>query len=65
MPQSQDPKAGAESGTLIFIVGGEEAAIEKLKPLFAATGKKIFRMGETGKGASRETGHEPANCDDL
>jgi len=43
-------KAGAEEGTLIFIVGGEEAAIESLKPLFAATGKKIFRMGETGKG---------------
>ncbi|MGA7382281.1 MAG: NAD(P)-dependent oxidoreductase [Terriglobales bacterium] len=43
-------KVGAENGTLIFIVGGEEAAIERLKPLFAATGKKIFRMGETGKG---------------
>lgn len=43
-------KAGAESGTLIFIVGGDEASVEKLKPLFAATGKKIFRMGETGKG---------------
>ncbi len=43
-------KVGAENGTLIFIVGGEESAIEKVKPLFAATGKKIFRMGETGKG---------------
>jgi 3-hydroxyisobutyrate dehydrogenase-like beta-hydroxyacid dehydrogenase len=43
-------KAGAENGTLIFIVGGEEATIDKLKPLFAATGKKTFRMGETGKG---------------
>ena len=43
-------KVAAEAGTLIFIVGGEESAIEKLKPLFAATGKKIFRMGETGKG---------------
>jgi len=43
-------KAGAESGTLIFIVGGEESAIEKVKPLFAAMGKKFFRMGETGKG---------------
>ena len=43
-------KAGAESGTLIFIVGGEETAIEKLKPLFAAMGKQFFRMGETGKG---------------
>ena len=43
-------KVGAENGTLIFIVGGEEATIERLKPLFAATGKKIFRMGETSKG---------------
>jgi 3-hydroxyisobutyrate dehydrogenase-like beta-hydroxyacid dehydrogenase len=43
-------KAGAESGTLIFIVGGNESAIEQLKPLFAAMGKKFFRMGDTGKG---------------
>ncbi|HZP63261.1 MAG TPA: NAD(P)-dependent oxidoreductase [Terriglobales bacterium] len=43
-------KAGAESGTLIFIIGGDEAAIEKLKPLLAAMGKKFFRMGETSKG---------------
>jgi 3-hydroxyisobutyrate dehydrogenase/2-hydroxy-3-oxopropionate reductase len=45
-------KVGAEAGTLLFIVGGDEAAIEKLKPLYAAMGKKIFRMGETGKGQS-------------
>ena len=45
-------KTGAESGTLIFIVGGDEAAVEKLKPLYAAMGKKIFRIGETGKGQS-------------
>jgi 3-hydroxyisobutyrate dehydrogenase-like beta-hydroxyacid dehydrogenase len=43
-------KAAAESGTLIFMVGGEETAIEKLKPLFAAMGKLFFRMGDTGKG---------------
>jgi 3-hydroxyisobutyrate dehydrogenase-like beta-hydroxyacid dehydrogenase len=43
-------KAGAENGTLIFIVGGDESAIEKVKPLFAAMGKKFFRMGEVGKG---------------
>jgi 3-hydroxyisobutyrate dehydrogenase-like beta-hydroxyacid dehydrogenase len=43
-------KTGAENGTLIFILGGEESAIEKVKPLMAATGKKFFRMGETGKG---------------
>jgi 3-hydroxyisobutyrate dehydrogenase-like beta-hydroxyacid dehydrogenase len=43
-------KIGARDGTLVFIVGGDEAPIERLKPLFAAMGKKIFRMGETGKG---------------
>jgi 3-hydroxyisobutyrate dehydrogenase-like beta-hydroxyacid dehydrogenase len=45
-------KTGAEAGTLLFIVGGEEREVEKLKPLYAAMGKKIFRMGETGKGQS-------------
>lgn len=43
-------KIGARDGTLVFIVGGAEETIEQLKPLFAAMGKKIFRMGETGKG---------------
>ena len=43
-------KIGAANGTLIFMVGGEEATIDRLNPLFAAMGKKIFRMGETGKG---------------
>jgi 3-hydroxyisobutyrate dehydrogenase-like beta-hydroxyacid dehydrogenase len=43
-------KMGAEAGSLIFIVGGEESAIEKIKPLFAAMGKLFFRVGETGKG---------------
>jgi 3-hydroxyisobutyrate dehydrogenase-like beta-hydroxyacid dehydrogenase len=31
-------------------VGGDEAAVESLKPLFAAMGKQFFRMGETSKG---------------
>jgi 3-hydroxyisobutyrate dehydrogenase-like beta-hydroxyacid dehydrogenase len=43
-------KVGAENGTLIFIVGGDETAIERLKALFAAMGKSFFRMGQTGKG---------------
>jgi 3-hydroxyisobutyrate dehydrogenase-like beta-hydroxyacid dehydrogenase len=43
-------KIGAANGTLIFMVGGDDAIIERLNPLFAAMGKKIFRMGETGKG---------------
>lgn len=43
-------KVGAEGGTLIFFVGGEDTAIERIKPLFAAMGKKFFRVGETSKG---------------
>ena len=43
-------KIGARDGTLVFIVGGAEENVERLKPLFAAMGKKIFRMGEIGKG---------------
>ena len=43
-------KIGASDGTLVFIVGGSEGPVDRLKPLFAAMGKKIFRMGETGKG---------------
>jgi len=43
-------KVGAANGTLIFMVGADEPIIERLKPLFEAMGKKIFRMGETGKG---------------
>jgi 3-hydroxyisobutyrate dehydrogenase-like beta-hydroxyacid dehydrogenase len=43
-------KIGAANGTLIFMVGGDEATLDRLGPLFAAMGKKIFRMGETGKG---------------
>ncbi len=43
-------KVGAESGTLIFIVGGDEGVVEKLRPLFSAMGKVFFRMGDTSKG---------------
>ncbi len=43
-------KIGAGNGTLIFMVGGDEPSIDRLGPLFAAMGKKVFRMGETGKG---------------
>src|SRR5271157_6630400 len=43
-------KIGAANGTLIFMVGGDASTIDRLSPLFAAMGKKIFRMGETGKG---------------
>ncbi|HET7209168.1 MAG TPA: NAD(P)-dependent oxidoreductase [Terriglobales bacterium] len=43
-------KIGAANATLIFIVGGDQGVIDRIKPLFDATGKQVFRMGETGKG---------------
>ena len=43
-------KIGAANATLIFMVGGDETVIEKIKPLFEAMGKQVFRMGETSKG---------------
>jgi len=43
-------KIAAEAGSLIFMVGGDEAALARLQPLFQAMGKQVFHMGETGKG---------------
>jgi 3-hydroxyisobutyrate dehydrogenase-like beta-hydroxyacid dehydrogenase len=43
-------KVAAEAGTLIFMVGGDEAVLARIDPLFKAMGKQIFRMGETSKG---------------
>jgi 3-hydroxyisobutyrate dehydrogenase-like beta-hydroxyacid dehydrogenase len=49
-------KTGAESGQLVFIVGGPEQAVEKLQPLFAAMGKKVIHIGKTGLGESAKLG---------
>jgi 3-hydroxyisobutyrate dehydrogenase-like beta-hydroxyacid dehydrogenase len=45
-------KIGAQSGQLIFIVGGAESTVDRLRPLFASMGKLMVRVGETGKGQS-------------
>jgi 3-hydroxyisobutyrate dehydrogenase-like beta-hydroxyacid dehydrogenase len=43
-------KIAAAAGSLIFMVGGDDAALARLQPLFQAMGKQVFHMGETGKG---------------
>jgi len=43
-------KIAAEAGSLIFMAGGDEAALARLQPLFQAMGRQVFHMGETGKG---------------
>ncbi len=42
--------AGAEAGTLTFMVGGEEADLEHLRPLFEAMGRTIVHLGPVGAG---------------
>jgi 3-hydroxyisobutyrate dehydrogenase-like beta-hydroxyacid dehydrogenase len=49
-------KLGAESGQLVFIVGGEAKPIDKLKPLLSAMGKQTIHIGENGMGESAKIG---------
>ena len=42
--------AGAENGTLTFIVGGPEPALERARPLFEAMGANLFHAGGSGAG---------------
>jgi len=42
--------AGAAAGTLTFICGGEENAVERARPVLACMGKNIFRAGDSGAG---------------
>jgi len=42
--------AGAQAGTLTFIVGGETNALERARPLLQSMGNNIFHMGAAGAG---------------
>ena len=41
---------GARQGTLAIMVGGPQAALEKVRPVFQAMGKTITHVGEAGAG---------------
>ncbi|MGB5733506.1 MAG: NAD(P)-dependent oxidoreductase [Thiohalocapsa sp.] len=41
---------GAVAGTLSIMVGGSEAAFERVRPLFEAMGKNIVHVGDSGAG---------------
>jgi 3-hydroxyisobutyrate dehydrogenase len=41
---------GAAGGTLTFMVGGEDAAFERAKPILEKMGKNIFHAGGAGNG---------------
>lgn len=40
----------AEDGTLTFMVGGEEAVVDRLMPVFSAMGTEINHLGDVGAG---------------
>lgn len=42
--------AGAEAGTLCYMVGGDEAVIERCRPVFLCSGSKIVHGGAIGTG---------------
>ncbi|MEK0082942.1 3-hydroxyisobutyrate dehydrogenase [Benzoatithermus flavus] len=42
--------AGAEAGTLTFMVGGTEAAFARAEPILAAMGKAVIHAGPAGNG---------------
>ena len=41
---------GARNGTLTIMVGGPEAALEAVRPVFQAMGKTVTHVGESGAG---------------
>jgi len=42
--------AGAQAGTLTFIMGGSNKAIERATPILSCMGKNLFHAGDTGAG---------------
>ncbi|MDP3558794.1 MAG: 3-hydroxyisobutyrate dehydrogenase [Legionellaceae bacterium] len=47
--------AGAEAGTLTFMVGGDKTVFEQAQPLFAHMGKQVIYVGAAGLGQAAKT----------
>ncbi len=43
-------EAGAQSAELVFMVGGDTAAVARVRPLLEVLGKSIFHLGPAGSG---------------
>ncbi|NHN32909.1 NAD(P)-binding domain-containing protein [Paenibacillus agricola] len=50
-------KPGAENGTLVFMVGGSQSALDKQRPVFEAMGTRIVHMGASGSGSAAKLAH--------
>lgn len=43
---------GAENRMLVFMLGGEEAVVERVRPVIEPLGRATFHLGELGRGAT-------------
>ncbi|MEC0207593.1 NAD(P)-binding domain-containing protein [Paenibacillus ehimensis] len=50
-------KPAAESGSLVFMVGGQEETLDAQRDVFAAMGSKIVYMGPSGSGSYAKLAH--------
>lgn len=55
-PVSGGP-AGAETGSLSFMVGGDATAVERAQPVLQAMGSKITHFGQAGAGQAAKASH--------
>lgn len=55
-PVSGGP-AGAETGSLSFMVGGDEATFDRVQPVLGAMGRKIMHFGPAGSGQAAKASH--------
>ncbi len=51
-------EVGAKAGSLTIMVGGPEAAFEKVKPIFALMGKNITLVGGNGDGQTTKVANQ-------
>lgn len=49
---------GAKNKTMSYMVGGSKTALEKCRPLFETSGKKIQHVGELGAGLRAKLAHQ-------
>jgi 3-hydroxyisobutyrate dehydrogenase-like beta-hydroxyacid dehydrogenase len=50
-------RPAAESGTLLFMIGGDAETVEAHRDLFEAMGRKIVHMGPAGTGSQTKLAH--------
>ena len=51
-------EVGARNATLSIMVGGEEAVLERVRPILAAMGKNITRVGGAGDGQTAKVANQ-------